>query len=185
MRRGFKKEAEQLGVELRKQLGLASDSPLCPWRIAEHLEIPIHTLTTITGYEPAAVEYLLGRGRAHFSAVTLFGGKHGVRRTICHNDSHAPARQRSNLAHELAHAILLHPPTSIFECDPEAEAEAAWLGPALLVPSAAAIKIAMNGTQCADAAEAFGVSIDLMRMRLGVTGATLIAKRSQANFHRR
>ncbi|WP_417377272.1 ImmA/IrrE family metallo-endopeptidase [Gimesia maris] len=182
MRRGFKKEAEQHAIELRRELELADVAPLCPWRLAKHLEIPIHTLTTITAFEPDAVEYLRGRGRKHFSAVTLFGGNHGLSRVICHNESHALTRQRSNLAHELAHAILLHPPTVIFKCDPESEAEAAWLGPALLVSSAAAIKIAMDGTDYSNAANAYGTSTDLMRMRLGVTGATTIAKRKRAKL---
>lgn len=185
MRRGFKKEAEQHAIELRQELKLAADAPLCPWRLAKHLEIPIHTLATITEIEPDAVAYLLGLGRTHFSAVTLFRGKHGLSRVIFHNESHAPTRQRSNLVHELAHAILLHPPTVMFECDPESEAEAAWLGPALLVPSAAAIKIAMDGTHYSDAADTYGVSPELMRMRLGVTGATVIAKRKQAKTRSR
>lgn len=185
MRRGFKKEAEQHAIELRRELELADVAPLCPWRLAKHLEIPIHTLATVTAFEPDAVDYLRGRGRKHFSAVTLFGGNHGLSRVICHNEVHAPTRQRSNLAHELAHAILLHPPTVMFECDPESEAEAAWLGPALLVPSAAAIKIAMDGTNYSDAADTYGVSPDLMRMRLGVTGAIVIAKRKQAKMRSR
>lgn len=73
----------------------------------------------------------------------------------------------------------------MFACDPEAEAEAAWLGPALLVSSPAAIKIAVEGIDHADAAEAYGVSLDLMRMRLGVTGATTIAKRKLAKLRLR
>lgn len=177
LRRGFKAEAEQHASELRSELGLTGDAPLCPWRLAEYLEIPVKTLATISVLEPEAVKYLLGAGREHFSAVTLFRDSRGMGRIICHNDSHALTRQRSNLAHELAHAILLHPPTAMFDCDPIAEAEAAWLGPALLVPSDAARKIAVNGFDYDEAAKAFGVSVDLMRMRLNVTGATAIANR--------
>jgi hypothetical protein len=69
-----------------QELNLADDAPLCPWRLAEHLEIPIHTLVTITGFEPNPVAYLLGRGRTHFSAATLFRGKHGLSRVIFHNE---------------------------------------------------------------------------------------------------
>lgn len=72
----------------------------------------------------------------------------------------------------------------MFACDPDSEAEAAWLGPALLVPSAAAIKIAMDGPGLIDAADAYGVSVVLMRMRLGVTGAAVIAKRKRAKLYK-
>ena len=182
MRRGFKTEAEQHAVELRQELCLAEAASLCPWRLAEHLEVPIHTLATIASVEPVAAEYLLGLGRQYFSAVTLFVGNHGLSRTICHNESHALNRQRSNLMHELAHAILLHPPTEMFSCDPKSEAEAVWLGAALLFPRVAAIKIATNGDPIDVAAKTYGVSEDLMKYRLGVTGATTITKRRRAKM---
>ncbi|QDV14136.1 hypothetical protein CA51_40300 [Rosistilla oblonga] len=179
-RRGFKTEAESHALELREELKLADHAPICPWKVAEHLEIPVHTLRSIRDVEPKAYAYLSGVGHEYFSAVTLFGGTHGCTRMICHNDSHAKTRQRANLAHELAHAILLHPPTEMFECDPDAEEEAKWLGPALLVPHPAAIKIAFTSAPIEVAAESYGVSKVLMRMRLNVTGANNIARRSRA-----
>jgi hypothetical protein len=178
LRRGFKTEAEQLAVEIRQDLGLDVDSPLCPWKLAEHLSIEIHTLGSIRDREPNAYSYLSTVGREYFSAVTLFGGSTGNIRVIYHNEFHALPRQRSNLAHELAHAILLHTPTEIFCCDPTAEEEAKWLGPALLVPRGAAVRLAINRVSPSAAAETYGVSVDLMRMRLNVTGAIRIASRS-------
>lgn len=180
-RRGFKTEAESHALELRKELKLPDHSPICPWKLAEHLEIPVHTLRSIRDVEPEAYSYLSGVGHEYFSAVTLFGGTHGRTRMICHNQSHAKTRQRANLAHELAHAILLHPPTAMFECDLETEEEAKWLGPALLVPQPAAIKIAFASDAIDVAADNYGVSEMLMRMRLNVTGANNIARRSRAN----
>lgn len=96
---------------------------------------------------------------------------------IVHNDSHAVTRQAANLAHELAHALLQHPPHPAFDgtgCrdwDPEIEEEANWLGPALLVPEPAAIWAARNGLSLHEAARLYGVSQDLMRFRLNVTAA--------------
>lgn len=179
-RRGFKTEAEGHALELRGELNLADHAPICPWKLAEHLEIPVHTLRSIREIEPRAYAYLSGVGHEYFSAVTLFGGKHGCTRMICHNESHAKTRQRANLAHELAHAILLHPPTEMFECDLETEEEAKWLGPALLVSQPAAIKIAFASEPIDVAAANYGVSEVLMRMRLNVTGANNIARRSRA-----
>ncbi len=177
LRHGFKTEAEKIAVELREELELTADAPLCPWRLARHLEIPVYTLEEAKVREPASVRYLLTRGSKHFSAVTLFGGRFGHSRFICHNESHAPTRQRSNLAHELAHAILLYPPTLIFHCDPMTEEDAKWMGPTLLVTAAAARKIAIDGSDFSSAAERYGVSLDLIRMRVNVTGASVIAKR--------
>lgn len=180
LRRGFKKESEEIAVELRTELGLAADDPICPWRLASHLEIPVYTLESVRLHEPQAVRYLLERGNKHFSAVTLFGGRFGRSRFICHNESHAPSRQRANLSHELAHAVLLHPPTLLFKCDPAIEEEANWLGPALLVTASAARKIVNERIVHTVAADHFGVSVDVIRMRVNVTGAALIARRRSA-----
>lgn len=182
LRRGFKKESEEIAVELRSELGLAPDAPLCPWKLAEHLEIPVHTLKSAKHYDPEAVAYLTGVGSNYFSAVTLFSGRRGFSRFICHNESHAPSRQRANLSHELAHALLLHPATLIFECDPMTEEEAKWLGPTLLVPAAATKRIAEQGLNRIEAAKHYGVSDDLLRMRLNVTGAELIVRRKLARL---
>lgn len=179
LRRGFKKESEEIAVELRSELGLPPDAPLCPWKLAGHLEIPVHTLATAQEYDPESVAYLLGEGRNYFSAVTLFSGRSGYSRFICHNESHAPTRQRANLSHELAHAILLHPATRIFECDPMAEEEAKWLGPTLLVTAAATNRIVNDRLDHETAAKRYGVSVELLRMRINVTGANLIARRKQ------
>jgi hypothetical protein len=35
----------------------------------------------------------------------------GTERTIVHNDSHTDGRVNSNITHEAAHGLLLHPPT--------------------------------------------------------------------------
>lgn len=95
---------------------------------------------------------------------------------IIHNDGMPTTRQRSNVAHELGHIFLEHdhPPINVdgdFTRDAVDEAEANWFGFALLVPAQAATHLAHIGFTVAQAAELFGVSEDLMRMRLDVTGA--------------
>lgn len=104
------------------------------------------------------VRYLTAQGKELFSAVTIFVGKHGRRRFIFHNDAHAKSRQAANLAHELAHAILCHPPTPPFMHDPVAEEEAKWLGPTLLVPNEAALHI-LERRMSVGTAEKIGKSI--------------------------
>ncbi|TAI59863.1 hypothetical protein CWO89_43865 [Bradyrhizobium sp. Leo170] len=61
--------------------------------------------------------------------------------------------------------------------DPVIEEEANWLGPALLVSEEAAKHIARMSLPVAKASEVYGVSEDLMRMRLNVTGALIRAAR--------
>lgn len=171
LRRGFKTEANAHAATLRRELQLPSHAPICPWRLAEHLEIQVVPLTAIEPAQPASVRYLLGPGQEYFSAVTIFTGRYGRKRLVFHNDGHARTRQAANLAHELAHAILCHPPTAPFIQDPTAEEEAKWLGPALLISEEAALHIARQKLSTESAAASYGVSEKLVTMRLNVTKA--------------
>lgn len=100
-----------------------------------------------------------------------------MKRFIVHNDAHDPKRQSANIAHELAHALLHHPPKPPFDENGERhyslelEEEANWLGPALLISEEAALWIARNNWPLVDASALYGASEDLIRMRLNVCGA--------------
>jgi hypothetical protein len=177
LRRGFKAEANAHAATLRRELRIAAHSPLCPRRLAEYLDIPIIPLTALETFATSAVRYLVGNGRDCFSAVTVFVGRHGRKRVILHNDGHAPTRQNSDLAHELAHAVLCHPPTAPFDPDPIAEAEAQWLGPTLLVSEEAALHIVRQKMSPDAAAALYGVSEQLLQMRINVTGAHIRVQR--------
>jgi Zn-dependent peptidase ImmA (M78 family) len=117
-----------------------------------------------------------------FSAVTVF---YGHRRTIVHNDGHAPSRQNSNLAHELAHGLLLHPPTPAMDdrgCrdwNQAVEDEASWLAGILLVSEAATIAIANGRWNKMEAAAHFEVSPAMIQYRLNATGAYERVRRAQ------
>jgi len=86
-------------------------------------------------------------------------------------------RQASNLTHELSHALLLHPPTPALDdhgCrlwNQNIEDEAQWLAGALLVTEDAALWIARGGASVPTAALRLGVSEQMIRYRLNVTGA--------------
>ena len=107
MRRGFKTEANAIACEVRGELGLAPASPLDVWQLAEHLEIPVIPLSGLRETAPLAADLFLNDGQEMFSGVTVF---HGSERTIVFNDAHVPGRQASDVGHELAHGLLLHPP---------------------------------------------------------------------------
>ncbi len=177
LRHGFKSEAEYYARELRRDLKLSPKAPLCPWKLAFHLEITAHPLSKFRSLLEKEIAYLLTKGAATFSAVTMFGGLHGTVRTIIYNDGNAKTRQAADLSHELSHAILGHPPTSLFDDDPVHDAEAKWMGPCLLVPKEAALDILKRNLQIDVAAEEYGVSSALMKMRLQASGAMTILKR--------
>jgi Zn-dependent peptidase ImmA (M78 family) len=180
LRRGFKTESNQHSRNLRKELGLVPHAPLCPFALAKHLEIPIVALSELKETIPDEVAILTDKEPDSFSAVTIF---HGTRRLIIHNNAHHPRRQASNIAHELSHAILAHPPSPPFNdyglrnYDSEYENEANWLGPALLISEEAALYIAKNKMTLDQALEHYKVTQQVIQMRLNVTGALKRIKR--------
>ena len=174
LRRGFKTEANWYARSFRQDMGLSSHDPLCPRKLAHHLEIPLISLVNFMTDIPDAVSYLHGPGQNEFSAVTIFNG---MEKIILFNDAHSPKRQAADISHELSHIILQHPPKPPIgpdgsrHYDLEIEEEANWLGPALLVSDEAAVWIARNRMSIAAASDFFGVSEDLVRMRVNVCGA--------------
>lgn len=185
LRRGFKTEANWYARELRRELGLAPVSPLCPWKLADHLGLPVFPLSWYAATAPDPVRYLRSRnGQKDFSAITLFDGRF---RWIIHNDAHDPKRQAANLAHELAHGLLLHPPDPLFTSggarhyNAEQEEEASWLGPALLISDEAALHIIERKMTMETASNRYGASVQLIQMRLNVSGAVQrVARRGVA-----
>lgn len=173
-RRGFKKEASAYAREFRKELGLKPHAPLCPWKLAEHLAIPIVRLSEFQNEIPEDVCYFTQKDTKSFSAVTVFDG---TRRLIVHNDAHDSLRQASNVSHELSHGILQHQPDELFNeygCrnfNKECEDEANWLGPALLISEEAALHIVNNEMTIDEAVEYYNVSRQVINMRINVTGA--------------
>ena len=175
LRHGFKTEANWYAREMRRELGLPAHGILCPWRLAEHLEFPVVPLKAYEAAEPKAVAYFRSRlGQREFSAITIF---HGQARLIVHNDAHELERQASNIAHELAHGLLLHPPKPPIDeqgsrhYNPVLEEEANWLGPALLVSDEAAVRVVRLGLTVPAAATLYKVSSQVMQMRINVSGA--------------
>lgn len=174
LRRGFKTEAAALATEIRSELGLGPYDRLDPWRLAQHLCIPLRPLSDLAATSDGA-RYLLAKESGAFSAVTVFDGH---RREIVYNDFHSHPRQTSTLAHELAHGLLLHEPSPALDgmtgcriCDPIAEKEADWLAGELLVTESMALAVA-RGQFTRDAAqERLGVSKPMLQWRLNMTGA--------------
>jgi hypothetical protein len=172
LRRGFKSKANAIALEVRGELGLKPYAPLNPFTLAEHLAIPVWPLALLEEIT-AAIEHFKHNEPEAFSAITVFDG---WKRTIVHNDTHSPVRQNSNIAHELAHCLLEHPPVEAFDAygcrtlDPVIEAEAAWLGGTLLVPREAAVSVMRRRLSDVQAAGLYGVSQQMLIYRMNVTG---------------
>jgi IrrE N-terminal-like domain len=182
MRRGFMAEATALACQVRAELEIGMFAPLDPRALAGSLEVPVWTLSGMLEQSPD-VGYLLTAEPDVFSAVTVFAGP---RRTIVHNDAHAPARQNSNLAHELSHALLHHPPTPAMDdignriWNQDIEDEAAYLAGCLLMTPEAALATARGQWTVAEAAARFGISEQMVNFRINKTGARVRVRRAQA-----
>jgi Zn-dependent peptidase ImmA (M78 family) len=173
--RGFKSHAELLSEETRAELGLSVFDRLDPLHLAAHLEIPVWPLSTLAeraDMRPEDVRVLMDPDASPLSAVTVFDG---TRRMIVHNDNHAPGRQASNLCHELAHGLLLHPATPALDerglrnWDQSIEDEATYLGATLLIPGKAARGATTLGLQAHDVARKYGCSVELANWRLSTS----------------
>jgi len=89
--------------------------------------------------------------------------------------------------HECAHLILNHEPVEAGQVAngllmvsgyrPQQENEADWLAGTLLLPRVALLAIVQSGTPPHDAARTYGVTQDMLRMRLNRTGVNLQARR--------
>lgn len=175
LRFGFKAEANWWSRELRREQGIAPAAPMPIQALSDHLGIDLMRLTDLeAAASTACAHFRTELGQREFSAVTLTVSG---RRTILFNDSNDPWRQSSDIAHEIAHAVLQHPVPALFQADgrrnhnPAHEEEAAWLGPALLISDEAAVFIFSQGLSVNDAAKMYGCSREVVQMRINVSGA--------------
>ena len=101
------------------------------------------------------------------------------------NDDHSPARQNSDIAHEIGHTLLAHPLEVLSrmvgcrDFDPDLEDEANHFAGYLLVPNGAAWSIVKSGMDMEIAQTTYGVSRQMLDWRLNMSGA-----RRQEQRHR-
>lgn len=175
--RGFKARANRIAVDIRRRMGLQPIDPIDPAEICRAFDIDLMRLAEL-GDPPGSH---CGIDESCFSAVTVPCGR---RTAIVHNCSHHPWRQRSNICHELAHCFLGHACTPPLTADGERihdngiEAEANFLGGALLVRNEAAVHILLNGLM-PRAKNLYSVSRPMLDFRLRMSGAYAIQRRLQ------
>lgn len=172
---GFvKSHVNKIAIETRAELGLGTLDLLKPLALAEFLDIPVISLSSLQAHEPAGTQHFLHEDPQAFSAVTVFSGP---KRLVVHNDAHESGRQASNIAHELSHGLLQHAPTPALDSmgcrdwDQVIEDEAQWLAGALLITEEAAVWSVRRQLDLPQIALRFGVSVDMARWRINMTGA--------------
>lgn len=188
LRRGFKADAAALAAEVRDELGIGPYGRMDPHKLAQHLGVPVVRLSDLAATCRAA-DHFLTIAPEMFSAATVFEGR---RRMVVHNDAHSEPRQNSDLAHELSHGLLLHPPipaldvaTGCRNWNSTHEDEANWLAGALLVTPEMALATARGRFTPREAELRLGVSNKMLRWRMNVTGANIRANRERSARGRR
>jgi IrrE N-terminal-like domain len=184
MRRGFKTWSEERATAFRLELGIRPDAPLPAELLAEHLGVRLITPAEVPGITPELLELLLTADTSGWSALTVQIEDFTV---VVYNASHAPARQESDLMHELAHVICKHPAIQIVrlgglpirEYSEVQEEEAAWLGGCLHLPRAALWNAARHGLSVAGIMERFNASEQMVRFRRNVTGIDVHLSRAR------
>jgi hypothetical protein len=174
LRRGFKKEAEEISSELRGELDLEPIDPLDPFDLAAHLGIPVAPLFELLkhGADQRYLDRVL-RPQVKFSALTVCRGSH---RAIFFNHVHSKRRRANSISHEISHIVLEHESRPALtdghrrNWDPAQEEEADWLAGCLLVPRAGALAWFARGGGFEDGADHFAVSGQLFHWRVNHTG---------------
>ncbi|HUX05626.1 MAG TPA: ImmA/IrrE family metallo-endopeptidase [Acidimicrobiales bacterium] len=186
VQRGFKTKARNLALEVRDEVGIGPHDPLDVYALAELYGLRIVDLSRLRdfGCHSESLDYFLNDGSHSFSAAVLPIGRAHL---IIVNDCHAPARQKSSVAHELAHVLLEHDfPGSICtdsHCrayDSESEEQAHLLGGELLIPTVAAHRLAAYHVTDRGVAQVHGVSERFAKMRMDESGGRLRARRGAA-----
>lgn len=184
LERGFKAWAERTAAAVRQELGLSPVERLDPRLLAERLCVRLVSPRDFPDLPQDVVAQLLDRDATGWSAATLM-----IRDTaiVIYNPMHSRGRQASNIVHELAHIMLKHEPARVVfsqdeqmatrTFDPRQEDEANWLGWTLLLPRDALVAARRRRMAKAEIAQEYGVSENLVRYRLQVTGVDLQMKR--------
>ncbi|MFA0839028.1 ImmA/IrrE family metallo-endopeptidase [Streptomyces rochei] len=162
----------EVAQEERAGLGLRPTDPLDPYALAEEHGIAVYTLEGLQGFEmdSAALHHFTVSSSSAWSAALV---PLGTARVIVENESHIPVRRRSNIAHELGHFLLEHSFDGVIlgedhkrQFNPEQEKQAKFMAGELLVPLAAAQRMAYDGWDNARVAAAYMVSEQFAQMQM-------------------
>lgn len=162
----------EVAQEERAALGLRTNAPFDPYALAEEHGIDVYTLGSLVefGIDDEVLNHFTTVDSSAWSAALV---PLGTARIIIENESHAVARRRSNIAHELGHHLLEHPFDNVIfgedhkrQFNEEQEKQATFMAGELLIPLAAAERMAFDGWDNARVAAAYGVSEQFAQMQM-------------------
>lgn len=166
-------QCELIALEARARLGLAAVDRLDPGALADYLRVEVQSIDAFRGSHPDEVRHLTQVRPMEFAAAMV---PCGDRRRILYNPAHPVEERFYTLAHELAHLLLDHEATPLFDeflkrrLNPVEEAEADYLAGALLVPRIGVAHVMRQyDNDLTQAARHYGVSRALLRARLEAT----------------
>ena len=162
---------------MRRLLGRRPLEALPAADVAKHYDVTVWHPHQIAGIPVNDIAQLLGPGSDEWSGFTM---RIGDRHLVVLNSSQSARRQNSVLMHQIAHIVLGHDLASAMftdegdfvpsTYDQDQEDEAAWLGGTLLLPRPALLWMRRQGLSDDEAATSFGVSPELLRWRIRMTG---------------
>lgn len=203
LRRGFKKDAEAWSIDIRQKLGLDLSSH-CPARQVAHLlgviVSPAQCLedlveTVLSDEFPdkrlvaERMDWLLGPN-GEFSAIVVVVKNHKM---VLYNATHSPARQESDIMHELSHVICEHPgdclqlnaDIALRQYDDKYEAEAKWLGATLQIPDQGLLDLVRAGHSNQSIAEIYRASLKMVTFRRQTLAIDVRLNRSRNSAFRK
>lgn len=179
---------QRLAASVREELSLADGVPFDVDLWSREYGVPFLSIDQLAISDAARDRFTRDAPELWSAALVRNGTGH----VVVYNPAHAPVRVRSNLAHEVAHLVAEHSLSPSW-VDPHGkcsgtsraqEAEAAELAGALLVPANRARALAIRGVDPVVVATQYGVSLDMARWRLDVSGGAVIARRHRAKAAR-
>lgn len=178
-KRGFKAWCDQTAEATRKQRRLATWEPLGARLLAAELRCTLITPSDLPALDRDIADRLVSRHSDIWSAITIADDPP----VIVFNPAHSPARQNSDLMHEIAHLLMEHKPGTVYidprtqmalrHYDPDQEEQANWLAACLLLPRAALLRIKNYGMDEADACHLYNVSLKMLRFRMNASGVNV------------
>lgn len=184
----FKPNAENTSLQLRRHLGIAAGAACPAQRAAAHYGV---LLAPAAAFNDAIVDALIDEFPNHlvvrqrlawiaqetveFSAIVAIVDGHKM---VLYNGNNSPARQQSDIMHELAHILCghrgdclqLNSDISLRVHNAAHEQEAKWLGAALQIPETGIFGHVKAGRTSQEIAEIYGASLQMVNFRRNTLG---------------
>lgn len=179
LKRGFKAKAEKIATEYKEKLNLHPCAPICAFKLAEYLNVKIYAATEFLKSEDEIAKLSAQDSEGYgWSALTMTT-KEG-NRIIIHNNFHTPARQQSDIMHEISHILCKHIvedkypginlPFGMRDYDPLQEEEANCLGSTLQLSKPCLLWAKKRNMTTEQISNHFNASTEMVNYRMGITG---------------